>query len=904
MKTWRKYNTYKRVQSLWTDYKEVAQTELSKSDGRLVLVSQKLSAFLEAFQSAYHEFKSEFSKSSSSSSLNAFYGDCSELLLSLLELVDRHAMDAEELAAEKARLAQHEEASNGAGRTSPAEVATKVKGMVSKASGSVDAKLVDRVRQNTEKLTTHAGAALSSPEAMSKLAGWTQQASDPEVAYHIAETVSKALTVAELIIREEKYRGIATIDAPQVTKRLLSLLENVKSPEAKKIALRMIGVMAQSMECRLEICRLDGYRKVLRVLQESPDHLGKEAMRTLSHLIEAHDSEAAAAGADAPPRFKKVVQNAATKTEEYGIKFALNPSTIWSTTKAAVAQAHKYMGGQYTEPTEDMDANSDCASMVGDERVEFPLSHISVARRIEEVELEVKELFEMEPSPLERNLTPRAFADFLATEHMQGDGLDDELMKEIMGVQGALTTLTSKLAEAARDVKLDLMSTISKLLRNSKRNQREFKNIEGYGFLREMLDSISDYQSPASLMFLKDVFGIMQSIILDGTPEKAVKNLDALELVLRLVSSDCHLEVRRRAVLCVQELLIMNALNVVCVRRVSGFDSLLQGIIRLQMPKGMEGAVLASRAEYRLMEEIRETLSYSAVLLSRHDYDLVEDILNMAMSQQRIHPAVRLQLLNCASDLLRDRNSRKLSGLSRAITQNIITTLRLVLQNDVPQNDVPLDMSPDASLAREHLKHHIFAPASAHSCHTAGTTHSSPQVELAYGYAKVVSEVLSQPAASAAAAGSDGRLCSLPAPSGDEAGWSRSGGKLETSTTHAPGNRDVSTTTAQRSPACRGGQEEEETSGTLVHFIRSSMGQRSTKDNAFIILLEALAHLVSLDVKPPDDKQTRCLDSFAKMRSFSVDKPLQFEALGGFDMLSEAILSDLCESVLYMSYVT
>lgn len=171
MKTWRKYTTYKRVQRLWADYKEVAQTELNKSDGRLVLVSQKLSAFLEAFQSAYHEFKSEFSKSSSSSTaLNAFYGDCSELLLSLLELVDRHAMD-QEAAAEQARL-ELEEASNG--RVSPAEVATKVKGLVSKASGSVDPKLVDRVRQNTEKLTTHAGAALSSPETISKLAGWTQ----------------------------------------------------------------------------------------------------------------------------------------------------------------------------------------------------------------------------------------------------------------------------------------------------------------------------------------------------------------------------------------------------------------------------------------------------------------------------------------------------------------------------------------------------------------------------------------------------------------------------------------------------------------------------------------------------------------------------------------------------------
>ena len=33
--------------------------------------------------------------------------------------------------------------------------------------------------------------------------------------------------------------------------------------------------------------------------------------------------------------------------------------------------------------------------------------------------------------------------------------------------------------------------------------QREFKQIEGYTFLREMLDSITDYQTPASQTFLR-----------------------------------------------------------------------------------------------------------------------------------------------------------------------------------------------------------------------------------------------------------------------------------------------------------------------------------------------------------------------------------------------------------------
>jgi hypothetical protein len=43
---------------------------------------------------------------------------------------------------------------------------------------------------------------------------------------------------------------------------VLSLLETVKTPEAKTVALRMIASMSRSMENRLEIARLDGYRKV------------------------------------------------------------------------------------------------------------------------------------------------------------------------------------------------------------------------------------------------------------------------------------------------------------------------------------------------------------------------------------------------------------------------------------------------------------------------------------------------------------------------------------------------------------------------------------------------------------------------------------------------------------------
>jgi hypothetical protein len=82
MKTWRKYRAYKRVQTLWEEYKVLAKNDKTKLEVKL----DKLSAFLESFQQTYAEHKST---SNHVVSLDSFYGDCSEVLDSLLDLVDR-----------------------------------------------------------------------------------------------------------------------------------------------------------------------------------------------------------------------------------------------------------------------------------------------------------------------------------------------------------------------------------------------------------------------------------------------------------------------------------------------------------------------------------------------------------------------------------------------------------------------------------------------------------------------------------------------------------------------------------------------------------------------------------------------------------------------------------------------
>jgi len=141
----------------------------------------------------------------------------------------------------------------------------------------------------------------------------------------------------------------------------------------------------------------------------------------------------------------------------------------------------------------------------------------------------------------------------------------------------------------------------------------------------------------------------------------------------------------------------------------------------------MEGAVLYGRPEYRLMEEIRDVLSYCAVLLSRHDYDLVEDILSIGISQQPMHPSVRLQLLNCARDLLRDRNSRDLSAVSGGLMEACVRALRLALEYDEKKLEHPPPHPPPKTA-------HAHDASAGHSASAASAAHDTPPPEQCVGF--------------------------------------------------------------------------------------------------------------------------------------------------------------------------
>ena len=113
---------------------------------------------------------------------------------------------------------------------------------------------------------------------------------DGEVTESVARLVDKALTVAELILRHERYRMVVE-DSPDLIFRVLKLLDTLESRDSKLLALRVISSLGRSGANQKEIGRQDGYRQMLTMLNEGDEELTREIASTLKMLLNAAEQE-------------------------------------------------------------------------------------------------------------------------------------------------------------------------------------------------------------------------------------------------------------------------------------------------------------------------------------------------------------------------------------------------------------------------------------------------------------------------------------------------------------------------------------------------------------------------------------------------------------------------------------
>lgn len=170
---------------------------------------KKLLDFLESFQTAYQQ---SAGSDSGAFSLDKLYGDCTELFLSLLDTIDKY------------------------GGEHPA-----VRG----ACVGVPCSLTDR--------SVGPRAPPRRFDGRSEAAGKRASADRANVEL-LAQLVNRALNVAELILKDEKYRRVVA-STPELINRVLALLEKLNTTENQKLVLRVIAALGDSTDSKLEIGR-------------------------------------------------------------------------------------------------------------------------------------------------------------------------------------------------------------------------------------------------------------------------------------------------------------------------------------------------------------------------------------------------------------------------------------------------------------------------------------------------------------------------------------------------------------------------------------------------------------------------------------------------------------------------
>ena len=461
----------------------------------------------------------------------------------------------------------------------------------------------------------------------------------PASAELVTVLINKALNVAELILKDEKYRRVVA-GTPELISKVLALLEKLSTTETKMLVLRVISTLGESTDSKLEIGRHEGFRKILRLLLEGDAELTQEIVRTVRHLLDVPQvaslasasadalvaTAAAASAAGGAGGSGRAANSASFLSNLVGDKLSTLLTDMGSLVMTGVSRYFKHNkdGSMRVRLSADGDVAGVMATFVPSRDVVSAaieahraryglvapgfgssdhLSHVAdvaVAQApptvppSEDAVVAAPEAGTVARAPTTPGAAAGSERDEAVSTHTQSDGpvgrseaedrpgdeSADEVLKELMRVQGGLLLLTSTLQEAALSAggQLDIMETISRLLFRSRENQREFRQLDGYGILQNLLDRFLDTSAPDSAAFLQDCFNIFFTIALDGSPVLEVGNMDVLRLVVRLAVASASPAVRRQALLTLQDLLAVYPLNAVHLLETGAIADLLAAL--------------------------------------------------------------------------------------------------------------------------------------------------------------------------------------------------------------------------------------------------------------------------------------------------------------------------------------
>lgn len=253
-------------------------------------------------------------------------------------------------------------------------------------------------------------------------------------------------------------------------------------------------------------------------------------------------------------------------------------------------------------------------------------------------------------------------------------GTEDQVMKDFMRVQGVLSTLTISIPVAARSVQLEMMQTISQLLLRNSSNQDQFRDCNGYTTLLQMFGSITDCQSTENRVFLEDLFDTIFTIAMDGSPERAAANPDAMKLLVDIACTAQQTEVQLHAVRCIQDLLTANYTNAAVLHSING-DTTITHTLLCSVPDS------AMIMDSTMTEALVALLEYMMFLLSPHNLVPLWNLVNLVAQAQSSPDRTEnmdIVLLGVLSNVLCDLRARCVPASLSKLLPSIATILKTV----------------------------------------------------------------------------------------------------------------------------------------------------------------------------------------------------------------------------------
>lgn len=414
------------------------------------------------------------------------------------------------------------------------------------------------------------------------------------------ELVLKALTVLSILVRDNKYTTVVSVTRNgRMVRRIVYLLDRVKSIEGKKMVLQTISRLGENSDCQREIGAADGFRKILGLLVEGNEELTKEILKTFRHFLENSGSSGdlstfslqsaaskdiqAAIGdysisplsdsnsdLDSPPAVPTPKMSLRNLVRLPGVvseigKLAIlevfaSPREVDDTTFSSVEEKVTMIMKQYS-------ADTGCKSHSWG----FPIQQA--------VAFEAIKMFSRQLWAKDKLITTEDEG-FPLNEEDQIVRHSSDFLKNSMRMQGALRMLTESLGCASWDVQMDFLETISKLMMQNEENQKEFLRIGGYDLLTKVLDTFlrtSDFEvGNAQKQFLEQFCALAMILILDWNVSGIVGNLAALRWFVGMIPIVCenhHPSLLIHMLLALEDLISINSLNAIHIHYVSGVDS-------------------------------------------------------------------------------------------------------------------------------------------------------------------------------------------------------------------------------------------------------------------------------------------------------------------------------------------